>query len=231
MGDDESGELGELLAAVARALDSDSVHETLQRLVDLAAGTVPGCEHASICIVNGRKIGTPAASDPVALRLDALQFEVGQGPCLDALTEHQVFSSDDLATEGRWPLFSKRANAETGMASMLGLRLFARERTWGALNLFSSQREAFGEASIVIAALFAALAASTINAVQSEEDLRRALRSRDVIGQAKGILMERHQINDTAAFDALTRASQHLNVRLEQLAQELVASGEEPFIA
>ena len=218
----EEGVLNERLAAIARTLDTGSVHETLQLIVDLAVETIPGCDHAGVSIVHGRKIATPAASDAVALRLDAVQFEVGQGPCLDAMAENQIFMSSDLATEERWPLFSARVSAETGVASMLGLRLFARGRTLGALNLFSSQKAAFGEESLAVGALFAALAAVALNAAQTEEGLQLALRSRDIIGQAKGILMERRKISDEEAFELLRGASQRLNIRVNTLAQSVV---------
>jgi len=224
----DEGALVQRLETVARALDTGSVHDTLQVIVDLAVENVPGCEHAGISLVRGRKIGTPAASDAVALRLDAVQFEVGQGPCLDAILEEQIFVCDDLAAEARWPLFAARANAETGVVSLLGLRLFARGRTLGALNLLSSHRAAFGEESMAVGALFAALAAVALNAAQTEEGLQLALRSRDIIGQAKGILMERHRISEPEAFQRLSLASQHLNLRLNAVAEGIVFTGEDP---
>jgi GAF domain-containing protein len=220
--------LNDRLAAIARLLDTGSGHETLQLIVDLAVATVPGCQHAGISFVHRRrKISTPAASDAVALRVDAVQAEVGQGPCLDAMQDDQIFKTDDLSTETRWPSFSARAHAETGIRSMLGLRLFARGRTMGALNLMSAEPAAFDDDSLSTAALFAALAAVALNAAQTEENLQLALRSRDVIGQAMGILMERHGITDKGAFHRLSTASQQLNVRLKDVADQVVLTGEE----
>lgn len=218
--------LSQRLATIARLLDTGSVHETLQLIVDLAVATVPGCEHAGISFVHRRKISTPAASDAVALRLDAVQFEAGQGPCLDAMQEDRIFKSDDLSTETRWPLFARRAHAEIGIRSMLGLRLFARGRTMGALNLMSARPSAFDDDSLSTAALFAALAAVALNAAQTEESLQLALKSRDIIGQAMGILMERHGITDKEAFHRLSTASQGLNVRLKDVADQVVLTGE-----
>jgi GAF domain-containing protein len=225
-GDDPDG-LGQRLVSIARLLDTGSAHETLQLIVDLAVDSVPGCEHAGISFVHSRKISTPAASDAVALRVDAVQFEVGQGPCLDAIQEDRIFRSDDLSTETRWPLFAARAHAETGIRSMLGLRLFARGRTMGALNLMSGQPEAFDDDSLSTAALFAALAAVALNVAQTEETLQLALKSRDIIGQAMGILMERHRITDKEAFQRLSLASQSLNVRLKDVADQVVLTGED----
>jgi GAF domain-containing protein len=187
MDDVASDDLSDRLATIARLLDTGSVHETLQLIVDLAVATVPGCEHAGISFVHRRRtISTPAATDAVALRVDAVQSEVGQGPCLDAMLDEQIFKTDDLATETRWPLFAARVYAQTGIRSMLGLRLFARGRTMGALNLMSAQPAAFGGESLSTAALFAALAAVALNAAQTEETLQLALKSRDIIGQAMG---------------------------------------------
>lgn len=226
-----AGDLTERLATVARLLDTGSVHETLQLIVDLAVETVPGCEHAGISFVHRvrhRKISTPAASGAVALRVDAVQVEVDQGPCLDAMLDDQIFKSDDLATEDRWPLFAERAHAETGIRSMLGIRLFARSQNLGALNLMSSRPAAFDDESLSTAALFAALAAVALHAAQAEETLQLALKSRDIIGQAIGILMERHRITDKEALQRLQTASQTLNVRLKDLAKQIVLTGEAP---
>lgn len=228
MADVVQDDLSERLAAIARLLDTGSVHETLQLIVDVAVATVPGCEHAGISLVHRRKISTPAASDAVALRVDAVQSEVGEGPCLDAILEHLTFKSDDLATESRWPQFSARAHAETGVSSILGLRLFARGHTMGALNLMASQPAAFGDDAITTAALFAALAAVALNAAQTEESLQLAVKSRDVIGQAIGILMERHRITDKEAFNRLSKVSQNLNVRVKDIADQIVLTGDYP---
>ena len=201
--------------------------QLLPLIIDLAVATVPGCEHAGISFIHRRKISTPAASDAVALRVDAVQFEVDQGPCLDAMLDDQIYKSDDLATEDRWPLFANRVHAETGVRSMLGLRLFARSQTMGALNLMSSRPAAFDDDSLSVAALFATLAAIALRAAQAEESLQLALKSRDVIGQAMGILMERHRITDKEAFARLALVSQHSNVRLKDVAADLVHTGEE----
>src|SRR5581483_4341425 len=130
--------------------------------------------------------------------------------------------------EHRWPKFSARGQQETGVTSMLAFRLFAREQTLGALNLFSKERAAFGEEAVHIGALFAALASTALGAAQREEDLAMALVSRDVIGQAKGILMERHHVTDDEAFEMLKRASQNLNVRVAALAERVSQTGESP---
>jgi len=227
---DDAAVFTERLTSVALRLDAGSVHETLQRTVDMAVETIPGCGHAGVSIIHGRKVSTPAASDSVALRMDAIQYEAQEGPCLDAIADRQTFKTDDLTRERRWPKFSVRGHHETGVTSMLAFRLFARGHTFGALNLFSNQRAAFGEEADQIGALFAALASTALAAAQREEDLVTALGNRDVIGQAKGILMERHHVTDDEAFEMLKRASQNLNVRVAALAERVSQTGESPVV-
>jgi putative methionine-R-sulfoxide reductase with GAF domain len=124
-------ELAETFAEVARALlGEDDVQATLLKITALAVETIDGCDHAGISLVEGRKIGTPAASDDVPVQVDAIQYETDQGPCLDAIREHETFRIDDLAREDRWPNFSQRAAQDTGVASMLSYRLFAQAARW-----------------------------------------------------------------------------------------------------
>jgi GAF domain-containing protein len=219
-------ELLEHLAAVARTVDTGSVDETLQRIVETAVEVVPACEHAGVTIKHARRITTPAASDAVALRLDDLQVETGEGPCIDAIAGDDVLRTDDLAAERRWPRFSAAAATETGIASALALRLFARGKTLGALNLFSTRRAAFGDEDVAIAVLFAALASVALVAAGSEEGLQVAIRNRDVIGRAKGILMERHELTDEEAFRRLAEVSQRMNIRVVEIAERIAGTGE-----
>jgi GAF domain-containing protein len=224
---DPPAELLERLAAIARALDTGSVDDTLQRIVEMAVEVVPGCEHAGVTITQGRRLTTPAASDAVALRLDALQVETGEGPGIDAIVLDEVFRTDDLATERRWPHFSADAARETGIASVLALRLFARTKTLGSLNLFSTRPAAFTDEDLAIALLFAALASVALVAAGTEEGLEVAIRNRDVIGRAKGILMERHKITDEEAFRRLAEVSQRMNIRVVHVAERVADTGEE----
>lgn len=219
-------ELVEHLAAVARTVDTGSVDDTLQRIVLAAVEVVPACQYAGVTIKRARRITTPAASDAVALRLDDLQVETGEGPCIDAIAGDDVLRTDDLAAERRWPRFSAAAATETGIASVLALRLFARGRTLGALNLFSTRRAAFGDEDVAVAVLFAALASVALVAANSEEGLQVAIRNRDVIGRAKGILMERHKLTDEEAFRRLAEVSQRMNIRVVEIAERIAGAGD-----
>ena len=100
---------GEAIAEVARRLEAEgSSQETLQKMVELAVGTIGGCDHAGVSIIN-EGMRTPAASDDGPCRVDELQYDAGEGPCLDAIWKHDIFQTGDLRSEGRWPHFSSRA--------------------------------------------------------------------------------------------------------------------------
>ncbi|MDP9070733.1 MAG: GAF and ANTAR domain-containing protein [Actinomycetota bacterium] len=217
-------ELAETFAEIARdLLSADSVEGTLQRIVDRAVETIEGCDHAGVSLVQPKGISTPAASDEVPPGVDAIQYETDEGPCIDAIKEHEVFRAPDLLEEEeRWPKFASRVTAETGVRSMLSFRLFDEAHTLGALNLYSKEVGAFDDAAQAIGAVFAAHAAVALSSAQREEHLEKALESRDVIGQAKGILMARQDVTSDEAFDMLRRASQRLNVKLREVATQLV---------
>ena len=224
-------ELAETFAEVARALQSEpNVQHTLQRIVDLAVETIDGCDHAGVSLAQRREITTPAASDDVPGQVDAIQYETGEGPGLDAIREHQVFQVDCLSEDRRWPQFSGRAARETGVQSMLCFRLFVEEHTLGALNLYSRTAAAFdaGDEVHAIGSVFAAHAALALSTAQHEEQMDQALASRDVIGQAKGILMARQGVTAEQAFDMLRRSSQGLNIKLRDLAERITYTGEAP---
>lgn len=210
-------------AEMARSLlAEEDVQHTLQKICDLAVETIDGCDHAGISFLKGKKVDTPAASDDVPRRVDAIQYEAGEGPCLDAIREHEVFQTGDLGRESRWPQFASRAQRETGITSMLCFRLFVEGDTLGALNLHSKAADAFGEESRTVGLVFAAHAAVALSTAIHDEQMEEALQSRDVIGQAKGILMAREGITADQAFDMLRRASQRLNVKLRDVAGGIV---------
>lgn len=217
-------ELAETFAAIARALlGEDDVEATLTTITSLAVKTIDGCDHAGISLIQGRTISTPAASDDVPVQVDAIQYETDEGPCLEAIREHETFRTGDLASEARWPEFSRRAAGETGVASMLSFRLFAETETMGALNLYSKQRGAFDDEAVAVGSVFATHAAVALAAAQRDEQMQKALQSRDVIGQAKGILMAQQDVSADEAFDILRRASQRMNIKVRELAERVAS--------
>jgi transcriptional regulator with GAF, ATPase, and Fis domain len=217
------GGSADAFAEIARSLLAQGdVQHTLQKICDLAVETIDGCDHAGISFLKGKKVETPAATDDVPRKVDAIQYEVGEGPCLDAIRDHEVFETGDLGQERRWPHFAARAQRETGITSMLCFRLFVAGDTLGALNLQSKTADAFGEESRTVGLVFAAHAAVALSTAIHGEQMEEALRSRDLIGQAKGILMAREGITADQAFDMLRRASQRLNVKLRDVAGSIV---------
>ncbi len=221
-GDVQDTSVGETFAEVARILLAEhNVEATLARIGQLAVQTVDGCDHAGISLIEGRNVTTVGSSDEVPDLVDAIQYEVDDGPCLDAIRRHQVFTVDHLSAEKRWPQFSRRAAEETGVESMLALRLFVEEDTMGALNLYSRTPCAFGPEAQVMATVFAAHAAVALRGARREEQFHDALRSRDVIGQAKGLLMAREGMTADEAFETLRKGSQRLNIKLREVAERV----------
>jgi len=168
--------LAETLADIARLMQSEgTAQRTLQKMVELVPSMVAGCDHAGVSLVAGDHFTTPAASDEVPETVDRIQYETGQGPCLDAIRQHEVFLTGDLRTEERWPAFSARAACETGVLSMLSFRLFLDLDTLGSLNLYSRRPDAFTEDSRAVGAVFAAHAAVAF-AAATEHDRSQRLR-------------------------------------------------------
>ncbi len=216
-------ELAEVFADVARALTEEhDVEHTLDRICVLAVKTIDGCEAAGISIASGPHITSLSTSDPLPRILDDIQSETQEGPCVDAIKEHEVFLTGSLSQETRWPDFSRRAHEQTGVDSILSLRLFVSENTMGALNLYSTQADAFDDQDIAMGSVFAAHAAVALGHARREAQLEDKAATRDVIGMAKGIIMARQEVSDDEAFAILRRASQRMNVKIRELADRVV---------
>lgn len=210
-----------------------SVDATLQQVVDLAAATIEGCDFAGIFFRAGGTITTWVHTDPVVAEIDALQQRVGEGPCFDAIAAQSSFYADDLAEDIRWPAFAPEALAG-GVRSVLALHLPLSSAP-GALSLYARYPRAFGVIDRGKAVILATLTGVAISSAQEHanekrqiDNLAAALASREIIGQAQGILMERERITANEAFDILRRASQHLNRKLREVAQDLIDTGERP---
>ena len=226
---DTSEGLAHVLAGFAREVQRQPERAgVLRTVVGCALRIVPGAEEGSITLVTGRRrVRSQAASSPLCERVDAVQEEVGDGPCLETAFEQHTVLVPDLATDARWPRFSTRA-AELGARSMLSFQLYVEGDNLGALNLFSRSVGAFDDRSVLVGELFAAHAAVAYSAAQRESALERALGSREVVGQAQGILMERDRLTADQAFAELQRASQERNLKLAEVARRLVETGALP---
>lgn len=216
-------ELAEIFADVARGLlEEHDVDGTLDRICDLAVKTIDACEAAGISIASGPRISSLSTSDALPRIVDDIQSETQEGPCVDAIKEHEVFMTGALSKEERWPEFSRRAHEETGVQSILSLRLFASEDTMGALNLYSTEADAFDDHDVATGSVFAAHAAVALTNARREAQLEDKAETRDVIGMAKGIIMARQHVSDDEAFAVLRRASQRMNVKIRELADRVV---------
>ena len=218
-----AGQLSEFARAVQQQRDP---HETLVEIVRAAVDLVPGCDEASISVELGRRhVTSEAASSDLQKPVDELQESLGEGPCLTTAYEHRTVRVPDLATDDRWPRFTAAAVA-AGARGMMALQLYVEGDDLGALNLFSRQAGAFDDESEHVGLMFAAHAAVAYSAAHEEAALSRSVETRQVIGQAQGILMERHKVTSEQAFAMLVRVSQHRNEKLRRVAEWLVDSGE-----
>jgi transcriptional regulator with GAF, ATPase, and Fis domain len=215
------------LSDLARVLqDEQGVDETLQAIVDAAVDTIPGVQYAALSVVCHRRVvNTRAGTAALVFEVDRAQYETGEGPCLDAIYTQRTLRLSDMAAERRWPLFTARA-AALGVGSMLSLQLFVQQDNLGALNLYSADKFAFDDDSEHVGLLFASHAAVAMSGAQQEEQLNKAIAARDVIGQAKGILMERYKVTADQAFTMLARVSQQTNIKLIEVARSLAHDGQ-----
>jgi GAF domain-containing protein len=210
-----------------------SVTRTLSSLLELAVATIEGCDFAALYLVDGESLTTPVHTDPAVKVIDDLHNQTGEGPCLDAVAHRLIFYADDLEKDLRWLHFAPLA-VQAGVRSLLALPL-STDSQRGALSLYSRYPAAFSVGGRARASILVTLASLALSAAHSHEDEERrtanfqaALRSREIIGAAIGILMERERISSDAAFTILDRASQHLNIKLREVARDLIDTGERP---
>ena len=188
----------------------------------MAKDLIPGVDTAGVLMVgrNG-KYESLAGLTELPHKLDELQMRFDEGPCLQAAVDDMIVRTEDFRTEQRWPKYGP-AVVELGVLSGLSVKLYTADRTAGALNLFAFKPNAFDGEDETVATILAAHAAAAILASHQGEQLQSALSTRDRIGQAKGIIMERYGIDDIAAFEMLRRLSQDSNVRLADIAQRVI---------
>lgn len=221
----------ELVASFSRIAGSvgrgSSVTDTYELICRSAVEVVDGCEHASLMLVSDGRGRTAAASDEVARRGDAIELEVGSGPCIDVLEpgEPDLHLCSDLTAPERWHGLAARLVAETPVRSMGGFRLRTGTERLGAINLFGSRPGALDEGSMAQATVLAAFATVAVTAAQRGEEaatMRAGLQSNRTIGTALGLLMQTHDLTDTEAFGVLSRLSQQMNTKLSRLAEDVI---------
>ncbi|CAN5744715.1 GAF and ANTAR domain-containing protein [soil metagenome] len=219
----ETKKLAQDMGAVARTLEaSDTLQDTLDAIVVTARDTVPGADDVSISIVHkNRLVETAAATGDRARRIDAIQYELGEGPCLDTLYRQRPVEVDNLHDPHRWPKFSA-AIADIGVRSRMAFLLYTSVDNLGALNCYSDRADVFDREAEQIARLFATHAGIAFGQARTEQQLNQGLLSRKVIGQAIGIAMERFGVDEDHAFQYLVRSSRDSNTKLAVVAANLV---------
>lgn len=226
---DTPGSFADQLADAARSMQGlASTQLTLEKVVLVATEIIEGCDLVGISIIHGDGIDTPVGSDETLNRIDGLQFVLKERPCFDALHMHEIVHSRDLANDKRWPRWGPLIAKEAGVASIVSYRLYTTEDTLGALNLYSKKLDAFDADDINNGQALAAHVGVALAASQHAEHLEMAISNRTVIGRAEGILMERFDIRPDQAFAVLRRVSQHRNVKLNCVAEDLVRTRETP---
>jgi hypothetical protein len=204
------------------------LEQSLQGLTAGAGAAVPGIDHASISVTDRKgRIQTLAPTDSVSLRADELQYELSEGPCLDAVTEAEFVQVDDIANDPRWPRYGPRVATGFGVRSQLAFQFHAEPHVRGGFNLYSDRTHQIGDETRQLGAMFANLAAVALGWTRHSASLLDALESRDLIGRAIGIVMERYRLDSDRASGFLVRTSSTSNIKLREVAAAIVADTEQ----
>jgi len=222
--------LAALYADIGQQLDRHvRLADALAAVAETSVARVPGADWASITRGRGVSFETVAATDRAARQVDDIQYELGRGPCVDAILQETVFQTGDLGADPRWPEFGKRAVAAAGVHSMLSFRLFLEDDDLIAgLNLYSTGKDVFDDDALTVGTVLATHGALAISAAAAREraaHLQQALLTNREIGVAMGVLMNQHKITRSAAFDLLRVASQNTNRKLAEIATEVADTG------
>ena len=211
------------MAALARQLAMPlSVDEVLTGVTKTVLEVIPGADVSGFLLfTKSGKFETKAPTSDLMYELDRLQIEHGEGPCVEAAIDELIVRTDDFQREQRWPHYSAEV-LKLGVRSALSFKLYTSQRNAGALNIFAMEPEAFGPDDEGVGQVLAAHAAAAILASRQGEQLQSALSSRDLIGQAKGIIMERYNVDAVRAFEMMRELSQADNVKLVDIAKRVI---------
>jgi transcriptional regulator with GAF, ATPase, and Fis domain len=220
--------VAEFAEIAAHVHSSEDYEASLRQITEAAVHALDGCDYASVSLLERTGPVTRAATDPVASAGDQIQYDEGEGPCLDAAMHERWVHTPDLSESHRWPRSSARLVSQLGVRSMFSCRLAldaAPHQTLGGLNLYAMAPDAFSEQDRLLAILLASLGAVVADASRQQANLRAAVESRQVIGEAIGILRAQGGLSSDQAFAALSSASQRMNVKLRDLAGEIATRG------
>ncbi|GAB3813159.1 GAF and ANTAR domain-containing protein [Kribbella italica] len=218
-------QVADAMADVAESMQAPmDLGRTLHLITQSAADAVPGIVEVSISLTHkDGRIETIAPTGPLATRADELQYELREGPCVDAALGEPAVMVGDLATDSRWPAFGPKA-AALGLGAHLAFQFRADPHARGALNLYSTAPYGIDQDSLHLGSLFAGQVALAMGWAKQDATMSEALETRNVIGQAVGIVMERYSLDADRSFAFLVRLSQSGNLKLRQVAVSLVES-------
>jgi hypothetical protein len=221
--DDATAGVFRSLAEIVYA--SDDFEAVYTAIVNAAPRLVNGCDHASLMLRGNDRFLTAAASDDIAHTIDTYERELNEGPCLDAIVDASVYHDADLRDGSPWPRLAERVLATTPVRGMAGFRLLAGDQKSGALNLFSDTPGGLDDTSVdqgIVLASFVTVALLAANERKAAQTLRAGLASNREIGKAIGLMMAFHKISDEDAFAMLRKASQDMNIKLAEVARQVV---------
>jgi ANTAR domain/GAF domain len=200
------------------------IHITLSTVTTAAVALIAGVDFADVLMMAGPdNFSSLAATAQLPIDIDRLQQQFGEGPCVTAAAGESVLCND-LRNAAQWPRFAKSA-VTAGVRSVLSFQLYTHGAQSAALNLFGVQPDVFDPDAEALGAMLATHAANALIAHDKELQFKSALASRDIIGQAKGMIMERFDVDAVRAFELLTKLSQSSNIRVADVAAEIVARG------
>jgi GAF domain-containing protein len=200
------------------------VDEVLADVTATAKELIEGVDLAGVLLLGkADSFETVAQTSDLMFQLDELQIRYNEGPCYAAALDEIVVRTDDFREEPRFPKFAP-AVVELGVRSALSFKLYTADRTAGALNLFGFEPNLWDSEAETIGMVLAGHAAAAILASREGDQLKSALSTRDRIGQAKGIIMERFGVDEVRAFAMLRELSQESNVKLIDVAQKVIGT-------
>ncbi|GAA1748839.1 GAF and ANTAR domain-containing protein [Aeromicrobium alkaliterrae] len=211
-------DLSQILLALHEAPDSE---ETVQRVAESSVSAV-ACDDAGVLLVHARnRVETAAATSQPVARAHELQVELDEGPCLDALENPGVYSITDTEADERWPRWSAEVT-KLGYRSVLSVPLATQARRFGSLNVYAARPDAFDDDDLAVTSILARHASVSLASSRDVEGLRKAVDARKLIGMAMGLLMERYDVEPDPAFEVLRRYSQDHNIKLRDVARQIV---------
>jgi GAF domain-containing protein len=217
-------QLSAALAHAARTINqARTPSETIQTIAETALLSIPSIEHVGVSVLDRHgQAETVAATSDLVLELDKLQYSLDEGPCVDSLRDATVVAAPRIKDDPRWPRYAPAA-VQLGLKAQLAVKLYLDEQgTVGGLNMYSTASEEIDPQAPGIADLFATHAAVALGKAREVDHLHQALRTREVIGQAIGLLMAQYQLDTDGAFAFLVRTSSHSNIKVRDIAEQMV---------